>query len=107
MTKYLIAIINGASGIFLIHSFCLFIYKQFNPIEDDDKYILLNSRIKKLENELKDLALIVDTLEEKVEYLEDKIVTKEQDLLQSTLDFNNKLEYLVNNNYDLIETTTV
>ena len=51
--------------------------------------------------------MIIDTLEEKVEYLEEKIVIKEQDLLQSTLDFNNKLEYLVNNNYDLIETTTV
>lgn len=103
MTKYLITIFNSASNIFLLHSFCLFVYKQFNPVEEDDKYKLLNSRIKHLQDELKEFTVVIDHLEEKVDYLQNKITMKEQDLLQSTLHFNNKLEYLVDNNYDVIQ----
>lgn len=110
MTKYLSTIINSASAIFLLHSFCVFIYKQFNPGEEDDKYKLLNSRIKHLQDEIKEFTLIidnleekVDNLEEKVDYLQEHITIKEKDLLESTLHFNNKLEFLVNNNYDVIQ----
>ena len=90
MTKYLIAIINSASGVFLLHSLYLFIYKQFNPIEDDDRIKLLNSRIKKLENELKEFHIIIDALEDKVSSLEEKNTIKQA-----------KLDYLLNNNYDI------
>lgn len=110
MTKYLITIINSASGIFLFHSFCVFVYKQFNPVEEDDKYKLLNSRIKHLQDEIKEFTLIIDNLEERVDYLEEKvdylqehITIKEQDLLESTLHFNNKLQFLVTHNYDIIQ----
>ena len=90
MTKYLIAIINGASSVFLLHSLYLFIYKQFNTIEDDDRIKLLNSRIKKLENEFKEFHIIIDNLEDKVDNLEDTIIIKQE-----------KLDYLLNNNYDI------
>jgi len=104
-SKYIVITTIGMSGIFLINYFYAsikeIILKKFNL--KDNKAVA--SRIKLLENEVNELHETLDTLEEKVLNLENKLETKEREtseLHQSNIDLNNKLDSFITYNYEVL-----
>jgi septal ring factor EnvC (AmiA/AmiB activator) len=92
MSKYLILFINSASSLLLLKTFYSFI---FNTLQKDKKLDFVMSKIKKLEDEIKEIHLIVDTLEEKVSTLEEKVSLLEKNVT-------NKIDNFLTSNYDMI-----
>lgn len=92
MSKYLIFFINSASSLLLLKTFYSFI---FNSSQKENKLDFVMSKIKKLEDEIKEIHLIVDTLEEKVGILEEKVSLLEKNVT-------NKIDNFLTSNYDMI-----
>lgn len=96
MSKYLILFINSASSFILLKTLYSFI---FNYSKKENKLDFVMYKIKKLEQEIKEINLIVDTFEEKVGTLEEKIC-----LLKNNV--TNKIDNFLTSNYDIINTHT-
>lgn len=94
MSKYLILFINSASYLLLLKTLYSFI---FNYSKKENKLDFVMSKIKKLEQEIKEIHLIVDTLEEKVGTLEKKVCLLENNIT-------NKIDNFLTSNYDMINT---
>ena len=106
MSKYLSLFINSSVSILLFKEFYSFI---FNSSQQTNKFNFIMSKITKLEQEIKEIHLIVDTLEQNVSTLEQNVSTLEQNV--STLEqkvsilelnFTNKMDNFLTSNYDIV-----
>jgi peptidoglycan hydrolase CwlO-like protein len=104
MTKYLTLLINSASSLFLLKILYSFI---FSSSQKENKLNFVMSKIKKLEDEIKEIHLIVDTLEEKVGTLEENIDTLEEKVGLLENNITNKIDNFLTSNYDMINNLSI
>ena len=99
MSKYLSLFINSSVSILLFKEFYSFI---FNSSQQTNKFNFIMSKITKLEQEIKEIHLIVDTLEQNVSTLEQNVSTLEQKVSILELNFTNKMDNFLTSNYDIV-----
>lgn len=99
MSKYLIFLINSVSSLILLKSFYLFI---FNSSQKDNKLDFIMYKIKKLEQDIQEIHIIVDTLDNKVGILEKNVGILEQKVELLEKSFTNKIDNFFTSNYDMI-----
>lgn len=93
-------LINSASSLLLLKTFYSFIFKTSQ--KENYKLDFVMSKIKKLEDENKEILLIVDTLEEKVGLFEETISILQEKVRLLELNVTNKIDTFLTSNYDIV-----
>ena len=93
-------LINSASSLLLLKTFYSFIFKTDQ--KENYKLDFVKSKIKKLEDENKEILLIVDTLEEKIGLFEETISILQEKVRLLELNVTNKIDTFLTSNYDIV-----